>query len=301
MQRWPFLALPGLRGLAVLADGLRASLHGLSFAAEQVGVHGPLATARIDSVAGEAPESRPNLASMTLSLLVALCLGLSLFVALPHMLAVLLGKFFSPDLGLQSLRFTWLTGACKLAVFVTYLACLGTLRDINRLFMYHGAEHMVITAHEAGATLGVRQVRSFSTRHARCGTSFFLLMLLWAILLFSVVFPLLPDLGQGLRGHLLALALKVPLLLPTAALAYECNRWAARHARRKVAQMLLLPGYWLQALTIRPPADEMIEVALVALRAALSRGSDVKATAQRPPLALRHVADAVIRKADTAC
>jgi uncharacterized protein YqhQ len=306
VARRPLLALPILRGIASLLESCMAGLHGLSFAAEQAGMGGPLANARIDaSVLGPQParessEAPPNWLSMALCLTVAICLGLSLFVALPHMMAVLLTRLFGHPLALQSLAFGALTGLCKLLVFFTYLACLGTLRDIRRLFMYHGAEHMVLATYAAGEPLDLLHARAHPIQYTRCGTSFLLVFVLLTIVVFSLLFGALPDLGPGWQGHLLALLVKVPALLPTAGLAYEINLWACNHSRNSLVRALLLPGFTLQRLTTRQPIDDMLEVALVALKAALNRNNTVP-TPKPSTLVYRSFADGVARQADRPC
>jgi uncharacterized protein YqhQ len=299
-SRWSLVSLPILRGIATLLESFVAGLHGLSFAAEQAGMGGPLATARIDSRGQATGEAPPNWLSMALCLTVAICLGLSLFVALPHIMAVLLSRLFGHPLALQSLAFAALTGLCKLLIFFTYLACLGTLRDIRRLFMYHGAEHMVLAAYAAGDSLDLLHARAHPIRSSRCGTSFLLVWGLLSLVMFSLVFRVLPDLGHGWQGNLLALLVKVPLLLPTAGLAHELNTWASRHSGHFLVRGLLWPGFTLQRLTTRQPTDEMLEVALVALKAALNRSNTVPTPAPYT-FANRSFADGVARQADRPC
>ncbi len=146
--------------------------------------------------------------------------------------------------------------------------------------MYHGAEHQVIAAFEAGEPLDVAHARRHTTFHARCGTSFLLVVVVAAILVFALVFPLLPGLGDGALGHLAAVGLKVPLLLPVAGLAYEVNRWAATRLERRLVRWLVTPGFWLQRLTTREPDDAMLEVALLSLRAALARRAQEPASSE---------------------
>ena len=295
-DRHAILRLPVVRGAVVLVESLLAGVEGLSFAAEQAGLNGPLAPAVVDSVGGAPEERKPAASAMLTSLLLAMGLGLGLFVALPHGMAVGLGHLFG-GLPLTSVAFHLLAGVCKLTVLLTYLALLGRLPDVRRLFMYHGAEHKVIAAYEAGDSLDVLHARRHSTFHARCGTSFLLWLVVLAFVLFSVLFPLLPSLGSGWRGHALALAVKVPLMLPLAGVAYELNRWAASRLQRRWVRALAAPGFWMQRLTVREPTDEMLEVALVALKASLSRSRKaVQVTAPDARFAYQSFADVCARQ-----
>ena len=169
------------------------------------------------------------------------------------------------------MTFHLVAGTFKLLIFVGYLGLLSLLPDIRRVFMYHGAEHMVIATHEAGEPLDVEHARGHTTFHARCGTSFLLVVVVAAIAMFAIVFPLIPGLGDGYGSHLLAIALKIPMLFPIAALAYEFNRWAANHLGNPLVRVMVTPGFVMQRLTTRQPTDDMLEVALASLKAAMRR------------------------------
>lgn len=270
-DRWPILRAPVIRGVATLLEGLVVGMEGVSFSADQAGMHGDLAPAVIDSIGSAPRQAQIGMFSLGLSLMGALFFGLGLFVALPHALTVALGKLLG-GLAVQSLAFQAVAGGFKLLVFIGYLRILGWLPEIRRLFMYHGAEHKVIACHEAGDTLDLQHARRYGTQHARCGTSFLLAVVLLAVALFALVLPLLPWLGADWRGHALVVGLKVPLMLPVVGLAYELNRWAAARLTQRWVRWLVAPSFWLQRLTVREPTDEMLEVALVALKASLSRG-----------------------------
>jgi uncharacterized protein YqhQ len=168
----------------------------------------------------------------------------------------------SRALGFEGAVFATVEAALRLALFGGYLLLIGRSPGIARTFAYHGAEHMVISAHEHGADLTVEGVRPFSVRHARCGTDFLLLVVVVAIVVFSFV-------GDASWPVLIASRLLgLPLV---AGLAYEVLKLAKRRPDSKVVAVLTAPGLALQAMTTRPPDDEQIEVAIAALAAVQAR------------------------------
>lgn len=263
--RFPIFKLPFLRGVVVLIETLASGMDALTFSAEQFE----------EQVAGDDAEEKPAASASSrfataATLGLAFVFGIGLFVVLPHALTYFVGTFFG-GLALKSITFHLVAGAFKLTIFVCYLALLSVLPDIRRVFMYHGAEHKVIATHEAGEPLDVQHARKHSTFHARCGTSFLLVVVVAAIALFALVIPLIPGLGEGFGSHFAAVLLKIPMLLPIAGLAYEINRWAANHLSHPLVRIIVTPGFLMQRLTTSQPDDEMLEVALTSLKAALRR------------------------------
>jgi uncharacterized protein YqhQ len=192
-------------------------------------------------------------------------LGLTLVVSL----GVAIGLFFLLPLGLVSVLQGWLgsgwwslafEGLFRLAVLVGYLAAIGRLASVQRIFEYHGAEHKAINAYEAGVPLDVGQVRRASRVHTRCGTGFLLIVVVLSIFVFALL------------GHppVLFLVLSRILLVPViAALAYELMRLGAANYRYTVVRWLMAPSLALQGLTTREPDDQQLECAIVALERVL--------------------------------
>lgn len=159
-------------------------------------------------------------------------------------------------MGFEGFQFALAEAFVRLALFGGYLFLIGRSPGIQRTFAYHGAEHKVIAACEHGVPLTVEEVRPFSVRHARCGTDFLLLVVVVAIVVFSLV-------GDASWPVLIATRiLGLPLV---AGLAYEVLKLAKRRPDSKVVAVLTAPGLALQALTTRPPDDAQIEVAIAAL------------------------------------
>ena len=151
--------------------------------------------------------------------------------------------------------------------------------EIRRVFQYHGAEHKSICAYEAGQPLDVEHARQHCTCHPRCGTSFILVVLLVSIFIFTIFFPLVPSLTRtGFVSTMVQVLVKVGLMFPIAALAYEIIRWGGKHQDSLLARILLWPGLFTQRLTALEPDDSMIEVALEALKAVLAREAQASTT-----------------------
>jgi uncharacterized protein YqhQ len=209
----------------------------------------------------QAEESAPSFAGV---IAVSILAALALFVGLPHLLTALLG--FSAS----SLEFHLVDGVIKVAIFVAYIAAIGYMEDIRRVFMYHGAEHKAIYTYERGLPMTVENARAQTRLHPRCGTSFILIVILISILLFAVTlrFPLVEN---GILDHLLKILIKVPLMLPVAGLSYEVLKLSARFEGNPLVRALVFPGLLLQRITTREPTDDQLEVALLAIEKTLWR------------------------------
>ncbi len=260
-DRLPFLKLPVLRGGVVLVESLVLGMRALSWSADQ--------QAEAEGQRDEAQVKRDQRA-IAGTMVLSLALGFAFFVALPHLLTAgilwLLGLQVDADHPL----FHLVDGVVKLALFLAYLAAIGRMEDIRRLFQYHGAEHMSIYAWEAGQELTVDGVRRWTRFHPRCGTSFLLFVVLASIAVFTPAFALLPPLPieNAVLKNLAQVLIKIPLMLPVAGLAYEAIRFSARFYTVPVLRALLAPGLWLQRLTTREPEDAQLEVAICSLNAA---------------------------------
>ena len=167
-----------------------------------------------------------------------------------------------------SLAINAVEGIVRLLLFVGYLALVGQMRQMQRVFQYHGAEHKTINAYEGGAELTPRAVRAYSTTHVRCGTAF----LLWVLVVSIFVFALI--------GHpplLLGILTRVALVPLIAAASYEILRLGARFYGVGLIRLVLQPGLWLQRLTTREPSEDQLEVAIAALKPVLEAdGIDVR-------------------------
>lgn len=209
---------------------------------------------------------------MYCSVIFSLFLSVGLFILLPAFLTGFLDSIIS-----NNLLLTLIEGGVRISIFVFYLALVSQMRDIKRVFMYHGAEHKSIFCYENGMELTVENVRSQSRLHPRCGTSFLLIVMVISILIFSIIpwneetFKSIPVIGT----YLVAIPWKITrvilrlLLLPiVAGISYEIIKFAGRHDNI-LTRIISAPGMWFQKITTREPDDSMIEVAIQSLKAVI--------------------------------
>lgn len=158
-------------------------------------------------------------------------------------------------------------GAMKMAIFVAYIACVSRMKDIKRLFMYHGAEHKSIACYEAGEELTVENVKKCCRFHPRCGTSFIFVILIFSIILYTVLAKIFPVIAAQ---RLLWMLLKIVFLPLIMGLGYEFIKYAGRHDNLLV-KIVSAPGLWMQRLTTKEPDDDgIIECGIAAIKAVIT-------------------------------
>lgn len=191
---------------------------------------------------------------MGLAAVLGVLLAVGLFMLLPTAIVSVLNSFV-PIGGFKSL----LEGLIKIGIFIAYLSLVSRMKEIRRVFSYHGAEHKTIFCYEAGDALTVENIRRHSRFHPRCGTSFLFIVLIISIFLNSALpWPV------GVGGTLIRVGLKLLMLPVVMALSYEVLRFAGRHDNA-FTRILSAPGMWVQRLTTKEPDDAMIEVAIAAV------------------------------------
>jgi uncharacterized protein YqhQ len=286
-RRYPAFKLPLLRGIAVLFQSLAIGIRALNFSAEQAiaagtspepeprpepgpqpslaPVPGPRQSdARHAAPTAPAAASQPAAGDRSSwaiagSMAMGLGLGAVVFLLLPLWLTQLSERhLFGP---LSGLGFNLLDGGLRALFFLAYLFGISRLREIHRVFMYHGAEHKVVFNYERRLPLTVANARAQSRLHPRCGTSFLLFVLLVSILVFALIPKTAPFLVK-FGGRLVL----VPAI---AGLSYELLRLTARRRAAPLFAALVFPGLMLQKITTQEPTDDMLEVAIVALEEAL--------------------------------
>jgi uncharacterized protein YqhQ len=197
------------------------------------------------------------------TLLVTLVVAVAVFVLAPLFLA---RAATSSLLGINDVLLQHLVeGLIRIAVFVAYLMLVSLAPDIRRVFRYHGAEHMTIHALEHDEPLTIERIRRYPTAHPRCGTEFLVVFIIVSILVFSLLA------GQSLLVSIVGRIVLIPVV---AAISYELLRFGARYRGNTLVRWTFMPGIWLQLITTKPPDDDMIEVAVASMRAALAVSGD---------------------------
>lgn len=255
-----FAKKPIIRGVASFIDSLVLGTKCLMFSAEIVGDEDDEETAQKkagmseDELAKfEAKESKQMKVLMNITMVISVIFSIALFMLLPYVLASLLKK-----VGANEILVTIAESFVKIFLFMGYMFLISRMKDIQRTFMYHGAEHKCINCVESGLPLTVENVMKSSRLHKRCGTSFLLLVMLVSIVLhFGFVF--VPVYWIRLAGRLAM----IPVV---AGVSFELIQWAGR-SNNKIACMLSKPGMALQRLTTKEPTDDMAEVAIEAVEA----------------------------------
>lgn len=245
---------PVLRGMATLGQALVLGMKALKFSTDQAlkELSGPPA-------AGAAPPEKKEIGSwfITLNILVALVFFVLLFKFVPLFLASRLRDHI--PLFANQFLFSLVDGVIRLTIFVGYILAISCLRDIRRVFQYHGAEHKVVFNFESGQPLSVENARKFSTLHPRCGTSFLMVVMLVSIIIYALI---------PFQGFALKLLFRILLLPLIAGVSYEVIRYAAKRKSRLV-QTFTKPGLWMQKVTTQEPGDDQLEIAICALDEAL--------------------------------
>lgn len=207
---------------------------------------------------------------------VAVFLGLAMSIGLFFLLPAIISGLF--DHWIESnLMLTLVEGVIRMIIFMGYMFLVSRMKEMRRVFSYHGAEHKTIRCYEAGLPLTVENVRRQTRLHPRCGTSFLLVVMIISVLVFSVASSVLLALIPGLEilkqesamvYRLIMLAYKLLLLPLIVGITYEINRWVGRNDNR-LTQILAAPGMWMQNFTTNEPDDSMIEIGIAAVQAVL--------------------------------
>ena len=204
----------------------------------------------------------------------AVAMGLIMSIGLFFVLPMVVSSFFHSLISNVFLLHL-LEGGVRIVILIGYMFLASRMKDMQRVFAYHGAEHKTIRCYEAGLELNVENVRQQSRKHPRCGTSFLLVVVVLSILVFSAASSLLLQLAPGLaamRGSvlysLIMIGFKLLLLPLLVSVTYEINRFIGRHDNW-LTRMISAPGMWLQMITTNEPDDEMIQIGIASLQAVL--------------------------------
>ncbi len=248
-DKYPIFKLPIARGVGTLGQAMVLGVKALKFSAD--------AAMDDDTTGGQTKKKEIPGWAMALNILFSIAFFIFLYKFVPLLLTTELEKFY-PSLDNQIL-FNVVDGIIRMVIFVVFLVLISRLRDIRRVFEYHGAEHKVVFNFESGRPVTVENAQSFTTFHPRCGTSFLLVVMLISI----AVYALVPASTFAMK-----LLSRIVLLPVITGLSYEMIRFAAKH-RKGLMALMTAPGLWLQRITTQPPADDQTAVAIHALDGAM--------------------------------
>ncbi len=256
-ERFPIVKLPIVRGAVALFTSLITGIKALNFSANE---------ALADEEKKDEEKNELSSWAMAGTMAIAFAFGILLFFLLPLYATKLLTQL--AIISDNNIVFNLVDGVIRVAVFLLYIWSISRMKDIQRVFQYHGAEHKSIFAFEAGDELTVANVRRYSRLHPRCGTSFLLIVMLVSIVIFSLIPKLWPFcMKAGSRIFLL------PLI---AGVSYEFLKWSAQNDQSPLVKLIIAPGLALQRLTTREPDDTQLEVAIRSMQEALEVNAGFK-------------------------
>lgn len=242
-QKYPILGKPLIRGSVALVEALIFGIKCLTFSA--------------NAYAEEETGEELSVKELVFTFGLAIVLTVGFFVVLPAFIIRLIQGAIGSNVLLNLAE-----GLIKISFFIAYIAGISLMKDIQRVFQYHGAEHRTINCYEAGEELTVANVQKHSSIHPRCGTNFILITLFMSILVFSFF---------GRPPFLLRVLAHLAILPVVAGLSYEVIRQAGKQCSHPVFKWIAAPGMALQYLTTRVPDDEQVEVAITSLKAVLEK------------------------------
>ena len=246
-KRTKFTKIPFIRGAVVLFDSLVMGIKELTFSANQ---------------SEENEEEQLSNSEAVFTTVISLALGIGLFMVLPSVVSSFIFKT-------NRIHANLLEALLRLTFFLIYIWGISFSKDVKRVFQYHGAEHKTIFTYENGGELTADNAKKYTTLHPRCGTSFLLIVMLTAIIVFSLMDFILPV-PKTLLGRIgLKIVLRIGLMPLIAGISYELQRYSSNHLDKWWVKLLASPGLALQKITTKEPDKSQLEVAVVAMKAAL--------------------------------
>ena len=257
-----FAKLPFIRGVFAFIDslilGMKVTTYSASFYEEED--EKPSKTEeKLEKLLGNKADD----IMMTFTVILSVIIAVALFMLLPLFLSDLLGKYIR-----NASVIAIIEGIIRILIFIAYIAGISLMKDIKRLYMYHGAEHKCINCIEKGRPLTVKDVKRSSRQHKRCGTSFLLFVVLVSVIVFFFI---------RVDNMALKLVLRIALVTVIAGISYEIIRLAGR-SDNIVVRIISAPGLWMQKLTTKEPDEDMIEVAIASVEAVFDWKAYLKET-----------------------
>ena len=257
----PIARLPIIRGCVNFVDSLVIGMKSLMWSAEFIDIEGDEEeeSGKFDRWLEEKLGDKLKDYVIGFSVVIAIIFSVGLFMILPWLLSLLLGFVTTSNFAI-----TLGEGLLRFAIFIGYLLLVSQMKDIKRVFEYHGAEHKTIACYEAGEELTPENVKKYTRLHPRCGTSFLLFVMIISILIFFLI-PPFDFVSSVILRKLMAIGVRLCLLPIVAGISYEVIKIAGRSKSKGVA-LLSKPGLWMQKITTREPDKSQIEVAIASMK-----------------------------------
>ena len=265
IQKHKSLNIPVLRGAITLIEVMIMGIKTLQWSADKAMEDAEAQEAQKNPQKAKKKKKKSGMstAGAVFSLIIALGVGLAFFFVLPLYLTT---EIFNIER--QALAFNLVAGLFRILFFLLYVWGISFMKDVHRLFEYHGAEHKTVFAFENKVVLSPENVQQFSTYHPRCGTSFLVMVMLISLLFFALVDTIV-MLATGQMSLFIRLAVHLPLIPVVGGISYEGLKASANNIDNPLVRLLIAPGLWLQRITTQPPDNDQLEVAIVALKTAL--------------------------------
>ncbi len=252
IEKSKLVKIPILRGVIGLVNSMITGVRALTYSAEFFEEEDPNAEkGKLDLWIENKFGDKADDIAIYISVVIAFAMAVLIFAFIPTFLINLLKNVINNKLILSGME-----GILKIIMFITYIVLISKMKDVQRVFQYHGAEHKTIHCYESGKEMTVENARSFTTLKPRCGTSFLLIVMVISILTFSLL---------GWDSFMIRIAMKLLLLPLVAGISYEIIRWAGK-SEASITKIISYPGLMLQKLTTREPDDKQLEVAIEALK-----------------------------------
>ena len=274
-DKYKFLGFPFIRGVVnyieTMVFGYKCLMRSADLSGQLEAEEDPEKMSKLDKWLND--HMGPKLLGVLsgVAMVLSVVIGVALFAYLPTLLVDLADEhLFASKLANFHALFE---GIIRAVIIVLYMFIVSRLKDIHRVFMYHGAEHKTIACFEKGLELTVKNARECKRFHPRCGTSFIFIIIIVSIIISSIVLLLFPALGEATGAvRLLWVLVKILVIIPiVTGISYEMIKYAGRHDNM-ITKIFSAPGLWMQRITTAEPTDDMLEIGIASLKAVLPDG-----------------------------
>jgi len=261
--KYPILGIPFVRGVGVFISSMVTGMKAITYSAEFLPEEEQEEPSKLDKwIEEHFDDEKAQKLIIGIAVVLGIAMSVGLFFLLPTIIAGVFSSYIESRVGRNLVE-----SLIRIIIFVVYLKLVSGMKEISRMWQYHGAEHKTIFCYEKGLELTVENVRPQSRLHPRCGTSFLLITMIVSILVFSVA---------GWGNVFMRMLLRIVLLPIVVGISYEILRLAGRYDNA-LTRIISAPGKLMQKLTTAEPDDEMIEVAIAAMKAVIpeEKGTDI--------------------------